>query len=165
MLTLFFYIPASPVPTVFWIICYPPPPPAYLLLYPNFSPVNAASISLSTRFLPPPSHQVAERPSTWTTPPPSGRHNSYARPSPDSHPKGVPCAIMCLNLPVWLPPISALDLCPCNCWPQEYPVRGYLPPYTCLHNLTPSPPCRPRPQAYSSADLSGGVVFLVPHPL
>ena len=49
MITLFFYIPAPPVPTVFWIICYPPPGPISCHP-PHISPVDAVYLSLCTRF-------------------------------------------------------------------------------------------------------------------
>ena len=52
MLTLFFYLSAPPVPTVFWIT--PPPPLGPISYRPHhLSPVESASISLFTRFYTP----------------------------------------------------------------------------------------------------------------
>ena len=147
MLTLFFYLSAPPIPTVLWIISSSPR--AYLLLTHPLSPIYSASLSLFAPFFFPPSRPVAERLSTWTTPPPAGCNRSY---SPPPLP-GVPNEFLmqsCACLPLsGCPSFSDLDLRLDICLSQSSLVRVSLPPYTQLPQPHAPPSCRPQPETQS----------------
>ena len=93
--------PAPPVPKVFSVFVYPPCPP------PGLSPISSSILHPSTPLLylslypllPTPCCPGAERPSTWTTPPPAGLHRSYVLPSLPCRPsEGVPRHVYIFSL-------------------------------------------------------------------
>ena len=161
MLTLFFYLYAPPVPTMFWIICSPTPgpisywPPILHLptsLLSIFAPVSIPHLSLSPSNRPP-----GRRPC-----PPSATARLRLPPLPASPKEFLTRACD------WLPPSSHTPLPPSTCvhvpvGPRVLPSGTPFLPLPVL-NLTPSPPDvlyhRPSPLPF----LSGGVVFLFPVP-
>ena len=111
MLTLFFYFPAPPVPNVFldhffpssWAYLLSPPPSfrSWSTLTYLFAP------SSSPHYFP-----VADRPCTWTAPPPAGRHCSSPLPSPSGWPKGFSYTSLFLPSSLRFPSLAVLDLDP-----------------------------------------------------
>ena len=118
---------------------------------PHIPPVGATSLSLCTRFPPPPplSRLVAERPPTWTALPPACLHRSCALPSHSGWTKRVTHASHACR------PLSSFPPCRPQPVPRSLSTPGFsrprVPSPLCL-SPSPSrhpPPFRPLPAAQS----------------